>query len=176
VIAGGDAELAQLVGRDAGGAYGLGGGDLHRSLGSPPPRATMQRLPLDALRVRCDDAEWLAVAHVVVRDSWWRGPLIAVLNCAYVGRWNVSPRAHPNDGRLDVVEVSADMSVRQRLQARRRLPLGAHLPHPNITVRTAESQTWSFDAPRHVFVDGVGRGRAARLSVGISPDHFSIHI
>lgn len=176
MVAGSDAELAQLVARDPSGAYGIRGGDLHRSLGAPPPRETTQQLPLDALRVRCDDVEWLAVAHVVVRDSWWRGPLLAVLNCAYVGHWNVSPRAHPNDGRFDVVEVTADMSVRQRLQARRRLPLGAHLPHPNITARTAESQTWSFGAPRHVFVDGLGLGRVVRLTIEISPDHFSIHI
>jgi YegS C-terminal NAD kinase beta sandwich-like domain len=175
VLAGSDAELAQLVARDAGGAYGLGGGDLHRSLGAPPPREPMQRLPMDALRVRLDGDEWLAVAHVVARDGWWRGPLLGVLNCAYVGDWNAAPRAHPNDGRFDVVEVSAAMSVRQRLQARRRLALGTHVPHPQIAVRTAESAVWSFGAPRDVYVDGVRRGRATRLEIAISPDHFSIH-
>ncbi|HEX6657290.1 MAG TPA: hypothetical protein VF065_04360, partial [Ilumatobacter sp.] len=54
VVAGSDAELAQLVARDAARAYGLGGGDLHRSLGAPAPREPMQRLPIDALRVRLD--------------------------------------------------------------------------------------------------------------------------
>jgi hypothetical protein len=176
VFAGSDAELAQLVAGDAGGAYGLDGGDLHRSLGRPPRREPMQRLPMDALRVRLDDVEWLAVAHVVARDGWWRGPLLGVLNCAYVGDWNAAPRAHPNDGRFDVVEVSAAMSLRQRFQARRRLPLGIHVPHPQIAVRTAESAVWNFDAPRDVYVDGVGRGRVTRLEIAISPDHFAIHM
>jgi hypothetical protein len=176
VVADGDAELAQLVARDASGAFGVGGGDLHRSLGAPPGRDPMQRLTVDALRVRIDDQEVLAVAHVVARTGWWRGPLLAVLNCPYVGAWHVAPRAHPNDGRFDVVEVGAGMSVRQRLHARRRLPLGDHLPHPQITVRTAESDAWTFQSPRDIYVDGVRRGRTTRLAVVISPDHFGIYI
>jgi hypothetical protein len=176
VVAGSDAELAELVTRDAAGVYGLRAGDLHRSLGAPPERATMQLLPLDALLVRLDDEEALAVAHVVARNGWWHCPLLAAVNCAYVGEWNVAPRAHPNDGRFDVVEVSADMSSRQRLQARRRLPLGTHLPHPDIAMRTAESMAWTFDEPRDVYLDGIRRGRATRLAIEISPDHFSIHM
>jgi hypothetical protein len=176
VFAADDAELAQLVARDAAGAYGLRGGDLHRSLGAPPNRDTTQRIPIDALRVRLDDRELLAVAHVVARNGWWRGALLAVLNCPYIGEWDVAPRAHPNDGRFDIVEVGAGMSRRQRLQARRRLPLGTHVPHPAIEVRMAESATWTFDAPREVFVDGVPRGRATRLEITISPDHFSIYM
>jgi putative lipid kinase YegS-like protein len=175
VIAAGDAELARLIAADPSGAYGLGGGDLFRSLGSPPLRASMQLLPVDALRVRVDDQELLAVAHVVARIGWWRGPLLAVCNCAYLGAWNVAPRAHPNDGHFDVVEVAETMSLRQRWQARRRLPLGTHLPHPAIAVRTAESAAWSFDPPRTIYLDGVERGRASRLEITISPDHFSIH-
>jgi diacylglycerol kinase family enzyme len=176
VVAGSDAELAAMVVADPRGAYGLGGGDLHRSLGAPSHAATMQRLPIDALRVHLDEAEWLAVAHVVVRDGWWRGPLLAVLNCGYVGTWDVAPRAHPNDGRFDVVDVEPGMSIRQRLAARRRLPLGTHVPHPQIAVRTAEREVWTFDEPRTVYVDGVRRGRAARLEIAILADHFSIHM
>jgi hypothetical protein len=176
VLVADDAELARLVARDPAGAYGLRGGDLHRSLGAPPPQDTTQRLPIDGLRVRFDDREHVAVAHVVARNGWWRGPLLAVLNCAYVGEWNVAPRAHPNDGHFDVVEVDADMSIRQRLQARRRLPLGTHVPHPQIDLRTAQSATWSFDSPRDVYLDGMSSGRATRLEITIAPDHFSIHI
>ena len=176
IVAATDAELARLVAADPGGAYGLGGGDLHRSLGSPPPRDDMQLLPMDALRVRFDDEEMLAVAHVVARNGWWRGALLGVLNCAYVGEWNVAPRAHPNDGRFDVVEVGAEMSLRQRLQARRRLPHGNHVPHPAIVTRTSESATWTFEQPRDVFVDGLRRGRAARVEITIAADHFAIHM
>jgi hypothetical protein len=176
VFADDDASLAQLVARDTARAYGLRGGDLHRSLGAPPEREATQRLPIDALRVRLDDQEWVAVAHVVARNGWWRGALLAVLNCPYIGEWDVAPRAHPNDGHFDIVEVRAGMSLRQRLQARRRLPLGNHVPHPEIEMRTAESATWNFDAPRDVYVDAVPRGRATRLEIAISPDHFSIYM
>jgi hypothetical protein len=176
VLAADDAALAQLVADDAAGAYGVRGGDLHRSLGAPPQRDTMQQLPIDALRVRLDEEEWLAVAHVVGRNGWWRGALLAVLNCAYVGDWNVAPRAHPNDGHFDIVEVGAEMSIRQRLHARRRLPAGNHVPHPEIEVRTAESATWSFDTPRDVYIDGVRRGTVTRLEIAILPDHFSIYM
>ena len=176
VVAAGDAELAQLVTDDPAGAFGVSGGDLHHSLGAPPARTEMRLLPLDALLVRVDDEDMLAVAHVVARNSWWRGPLLAILNCGDIGTWNVAPRAHPNDGRFDVVEVSAAMSLRQRRQARRRLPLGTHVPHPAITTRTAAHGVWTFDSPRHIAVDGVPRGRATRLEITLSPDHFSIHI
>lgn len=180
MVATSDAELAQLVIDDARGAYGLSGGDLHRSLGAPPARSSpgedLRRLPLDALRVRTDDREMLAVAHVVARNGWWRGQLLAILNCADVGNWNVAPRAHPNDGRFDVVTVDAAMSLRQRWQARRRLPLGTHVPHPAIDTKTAETGAWDFARPREVYVDGVRCGRATRLEVTIAPDHFSIHI
>ena len=171
-----DAELAQLVEADPRGAYGLGGGDLSRSLGSPPARNDMQLIPMDALQVRVDEQEMLAVAHVVARNGWWRGALLGVLNCAYIGDSNVAPRAHPNDGHFDVIEVSDAMTIRQRWQARRRLPLGTHVPHPAIVLRTAESAVWSFEQPREVCVDGVHRGRATRLEVAVAPDHFSIHM
>ena len=176
VVAATDAELARLVEADPGGTYALGGGDLHRSLGSPPPRDEMQLLPMDALRVRFDDEEMLAVAHVVARNGWWRGALLAVLNCGDIGEWNVAPRAHPNDGHFDIVEVGAEMSLRQRFQARRRLPHGNHVPHPAIAVRTSESELWTFEQPRDVYVDGVHRGRATRIAIAILPDHFSIHM
>jgi hypothetical protein len=177
IVAATDARLAQLVDADPAGRYGLSGGDLHRSLGSPPARDDMQLLPMDALRVRFDEEEdAIAVAHVVARDGWWRGALLGVVNCAFIGDWNVAPRAHPNDGHFDVVEVSSTMTIRQRLEARRRLPHGNHLPHPAIAVRTAESGVWIFEQARDVYLDGVRRGRTTRLEITISPDHFSIHM
>jgi hypothetical protein len=171
-----DATLARLVVADPHGRYGLSGGDVFRSLGSPEPRDPVQRLPMDALAVTVDGRELLAVAHVVARRGWWRGPLLAVMNADHVGEWNVAPRAHPNDGRADVVEVDAAMSLRHRWQARGRLPQGTHVPHPNIHVRTATEGAWTFPAPVRVWVDGVEIGRAERLALRVLPDHFEIHV
>jgi len=176
VVAGTDAELAALVTRDPAGSYGLNGGDLYRSLGAPPARDPMQRLPVDALLVDLDDERRLAVAHVVARNGWWTGRIVVASNCGYVGEWNVAPRAHPNDGRVDVIDVDPKMPVRQRLQARRRLRLGTHLPHPLLTTRVVGSAVWTFDAPTTVYVDGVRHGRCSWLGVEVSPDHFAIYL
>lgn len=176
VVAGSDAELGELVAADPSRPYGIAGGDLYRSLGEPPERHDMQRLPMDAMRVEIDGRSLLAVAHVVARNSWWSGRIVAVVNAGHVGEWNVAPRAHPNDGRLDVIDVAPTMTWRQRLQARRRLPLGAHLPHPSISARTVESVSIRFDRPTRIDVDGVGRGQGEQLTVTVLPDHFAILI
>lgn len=176
VVATDDAALARLVLADPHGCYGLSGGDVFRSLGSPEPRDPVQRLPMDALAVTIDDRELLAVAHVIVRRGWWRGGLLAVMNADHVGVWNVAPRAHPNDGRFDVVEVDAAMSLRHRWQARGRLSHGTHVPHPDIGVRTATDGSWAFAGPRNVWIDGVAIGATTRLTVSVLPDHFEIHV
>jgi hypothetical protein len=174
-----DAELASWVSADPGGAYGVAGGDLHRTVGTPRAAgATAHRLPIDVLDVATDGRRHLAVAHVVVRRphpwGWWRGPATAVCNVDHVGRWNVAPRAHPNDGRFDVVEVAARMRLRDRWEARRRLPTGSHVPHPAIALRTATDWTWTGAA--HVWVDGVDTGPATEVTVRILPDASAIHV
>jgi hypothetical protein len=68
--------------------------------------------------------------------------------------WDVSPRAHPGDGRVDVVRVDRAMSLRDRRTANQRLPLGAHLPHPYISVRQATSVDLMWQRPTRVWLDG----------------------
>lgn len=149
-------------------------GDLHRSVGSPTERSLMQELPIDVLDVDVDGVGHLAVAHVIVRASWWRGAVVAALNVDHVGDWDVAPRAHPNDGRLDVVEVDSSMSLRQRWQARSRLPHGTHLPHPAIAVRSASEVAWTFEPPLPVWLDGERLTPARSVSVRIRPDAATI--
>lgn len=175
-VVGSDADLARAAEDATGSVFALSDGDLHRSLGSPQlgDRVVLQRLEIDGLLVELDGQPSLAVAHVVVRRRWWRGPLLAVMNCDHLGAWNVAPRAHPNDGRFDVVEVAASMPLRARWEARRRLPAGTHVPHPDITVTTGTQRTWQFDPPLGVWVDGVDRGRHTALTVTIAPDRLAI--
>lgn len=173
VVAADDADLARLV--VAGRAEaGVAAGDLHRSLGSPTARAELQRLPMDVLLVRMDGREAIAVAHVVAQRSWWRGRVVFVMNVDHAGTWNVAPRAHPNDGRLDVVEIEPSLSMRARLEARRRMPHGTHVPHPSISVRRATAAAWDFDRPMPVRIDGIAAGRCRRLEVECEPDRFEL--
>jgi hypothetical protein len=168
---------------------GLLGGDLMRAVGGTGDAARFERdacalLPVDVLRVEIpadadgdptavDDTTW-AVAHVVVRRSWWRGEVLALVNAQFVGTWDVAPRSHPNDGRVDVVRVDAAMGVRARLQAHRRLRSGTHVPHPAITIRQVPQIDLRFDRPVDVHVDGKRWRRTRALRCVVERDATTV--
>jgi len=91
-------------------------------------------------------------------------------NVAHLGSWDVAPRAHPNDGRLDVVAVAATMSMRARRQARRRLRTGSHLPHPEITVTRTTTASCRPERGAVVIIDGGPARRATLVTVTVAPD------
>jgi hypothetical protein len=178
---GGDAELAAAYAGGETGPFAVGAGDLWRAVGAPGGPTYRHVVPVDVLEVRLDGGEGvLAVAHVVARRpgrlGWWRGRILAICNVDYVGEWNVAPRAHPNDGRADVVEVAGMMPWRARWQAWRRLPQGAHVPHPAISTRSVREATFEFDTPVAVWLDGVRTGTASTLTVKVRPDAFELYI
>lgn len=172
-----DHELADWVAVEPAGAFAVSGGDLHRTVGAPARVGDpAHRLPIDVLDVETDRSAHLAVAHVVIRRRWWRGPVVFVCNVGHVGAWNVAPRAHPDDGRLDVVTFEPEMRLRDRWEARRRLPTGTHIPHPSISVRTATEWTWSDRAGARVWVDGVAIGERSHIAVTVLPDATAVHV
>lgn len=176
IVAASDRQLARYVAQRVELPLGVSSGDLFRTVGATSGRVEVVRLPIDVLRVDADGQTHFAVAHVIARRSWWRHEIVAAVNVDHVGEWNVAPRAHPNDGRFDVVEVDRAMTVRQRLQARARLKQGTHVPHPRITTRTATESTWDFDRPAQLWLDGERAGSVRQLSVAIVPDAFAIHV
>ena len=128
------------------------------------------------MTVVADGRRLTAVAHVVARGrTWWRGPIVAVMNAERIGRVGRRPRAHPNDGQLDVVEVDAAMSLRARWQARRRLPNGTHVPHPAIAMSRAKQRSWTFERPLRLWVDGVEHGTVRSLGVAIEADGVIVY-
>lgn len=156
----------------------LRGGDLARTLGATGPRdrARLNELPIDLLEVRLDGAApVVACAHVVarsplIRGSWWRGPVLAVMNAEFLGEYDVAPRGHPNDGRVETFLVDAAMSLRDRLAARRRLATGTHVPHPAIATRSVRTATWTFPSDLRVSIDHQDAGRARTIEVTVRPD------
>jgi diacylglycerol kinase family enzyme len=94
------------------------------------------------------------------------------MNAAFLGRWNVAPRAHPGDGRLDVLE--ARLPFADRVKAWRRLPTGTHVPHPDIRERRLRSAEWRFDPPVTVWIDGEPVGRCRHLVIGVEPDRLEV--
>jgi YegS C-terminal NAD kinase beta sandwich-like domain len=170
-----DAELAALVARRDTRPLHLIGGDLLATLGGPGP--TSRRVPIDVVTIDADGRHMTAIAHVVARSrTWWGGPIVAVMNAERIGAWDAAPRAHPNDGKLDVVEVDASMGVRARWQARLRLPTGIHVPHPAIRMVRVTARTWTFERPLRLWVDGVEHGTVRSLGVAIEPDGASIYL
>lgn len=178
---GSDAELAAALDRREAQPLLLRGGDLFRAVGAPSASApTSVRLPVDVLRVDAGGHTLTAVAHVIARRAgrlgWWRGAILCIMNAEHLGRADVAPRAHPNDGRFDVVEVSASMSLRSRWQAWRRLGTGTHLPHPEIATRRGRREEFRFDRPLMLYVDGVERGVVRSFTVSVVPDAAVIHV
>jgi hypothetical protein len=159
-------------------AIGLLGGDLCRTLGGPGDEERL-RSP-DAVRVKVDVGEVLLdgrlhvfVAHLVARTRWWSHALVA-MNAQFLGPWVLGPRAHPNDGLLDVYQ--ADLSPADRLKVRARVRHGAHLPHPGIKERRTSAVQVELERPRPVYLDGELWGTARTLSIRVEPDALTVVI
>lgn len=160
---------------------GLLHGDLARTCGATGRRERFrdggQRLPVDVVEVLVDGALDLFVAHLVIRSrwsrgGWWHGPTTAVMNAQFIGSWDVAPRSHPNDGRVDV--VSADLPFGDRLKARSRLSTGTHLPHPGISVRRTSGVQLDVPAGASVWLDGEPIGPTRALSLRVVPDAVTV--
>ena len=178
-----DAELfALLNGPNPPPEVGLAGGDLARTVGASGDRARLDEgasavvLPVDVGVAVHDGGTHRFSAHAVARRSWWIGPVVGVLNAQFVGVWDVAPRSHPNDGWLDVVEVDPSMGVRQRWSARRRLPTGAHVPHPAIRTQRVRDAEWTFRQPVRLWLDDVGFAATTHLRVRVEPDALTVYV
>jgi hypothetical protein len=156
---------------------GLIGGDLCRTLGG---RGDPQRLRSPAAHtVSCDlgsvlvdgKLEWF-VAHVIARRSWWRGRTLAVMNAQWLGSWDLGPRSHPGDGRLDVSD--ADLSLGDRIKARTRLRTGTHVPHPGIATSQVTSAIFDLAPGLDIWIDGEKVDRATHLAVRVEPDALTV--
>ena len=125
------------------------------------------RVRVDAGAALVDGRLCWFVAHLVARRSWWRGRVLVVANAAFMGSANVAPRAHPGDGRLDVLDT--ELRLGARIRAKSRLAAGAHVPHPDIAQRRVAAAQFDLDPALDVYGDGLRLGRAAAVSVRVEP-------
>jgi hypothetical protein len=182
VVAASDREVSRLVERAwsdnvALPEVGLTGGDLRRALGGRRNSRHLQGdddvagASIDVGAVIVDGRRFAFVAHVIARSRWWSPPVFAVMNSEWLSDWIVAPRAHPGDGYFDLVE--ARLSVGDRIKARRRLPMGTHVPHPSIHVRRITATEITFGTKRAIYVDGENVGAAAAMR--IECQHEALH-
>lgn len=161
---------------------GLTGGDLHRTLGSPRHDAddlragSGMRLPVDVVEVDLRRPDGTVsrhrfASHLVARARPGRPfevPTYVAMNGSFVGPANLGPRAHPGDGIVDITEGTLPRGDRRA--ARRRLPLGTHIPHPDLRTRRAATDEVEFGAVYEVSLDGDRPMDATALELRCSPD------
>lgn len=156
---------------------GLLGGDLCRTVGGTGSVERIRtpdavHLPVDVGRVLVDGSLHHFVAHLVARRRWWRGEFLVAMNAQWLGAWDLGPRAHPGDGRLDLTWGSLPWA--QRIEARRRVRTGDHLPHPNLTHRRLSHHSAHFDRPVGVWLDGEPVGEGRDLVIGVEPSALTV--
>jgi diacylglycerol kinase family enzyme len=181
IIVGSDAEAraALEAARREGRPYpvlGLLGGDLARTLAAPGDARRLRSpgavtFPIDLGQVLVDGRLHLFVAHLVARNRWWTRTVVA-MNAQWLGHWNLGPKAHPNDGLLDTYDARLRPSDLAKI--RRRLPAGAHLPHPRIEQRRAAAVQFDLDRPLPVWLDGEQVDEGRTLSVRLEPDALRV--
>lgn len=167
---------------DAGGPVAPTSGDLHRTVGGRNIDGLDEvlELPIDLLDVAIDSGTHRACAHVQLRrprwrGGWWAGPVLMVMNAEFIGNWQIAARGHPNDGRAESCGWGADFGIRQRFEARRRLPTAAHVPHPAITTGSFRERSWTFDEPLDVLIDSTRVGTTRSLQVSVVADAAVIY-
>ncbi|MGK2958366.1 MAG: hypothetical protein ACSLFB_08220 [Acidimicrobiales bacterium] len=158
---------------------GLLGGDLCRTLGGSDDPSRLRSshavtFPCDLGVAVLDGERFYFVAHIVARRQWWRGKAILAMNAAWLGGWNAGPKAHPGDALIDLYE--ADIPISQRVKVRARLPLGAHLPHPAIRGRRANTHDLTLKQPLPVYLDGQRLGTFSHIELSLEPDALTIVI
>lgn len=156
---------------------GLLGGDLARTCGSMGVLDRLhgseaQTLPVDLCEVLVDGSLHFFVAHLVARRSWVRGPIVMVMNAQYRGDWNVAPKSHPNDGKVEV--FTADPSLGDRWKALPRLKTGTHLPHPDIALERTSGIQIDLEPGTKVWLDGESVGPAKTMSIRVVPDALTV--
>ena len=149
--------------------------DLLAQLGLVGPRqpAERHRYPFDlGVVVGDDEVERPFLTHILAHRPLWAGEFAVVMNVGWRGNWYLGPRAHPNDGLADI--TVGRLSWRQRLAARRRVPTGSHLPHPDLQYLRRPQWGHEFPTPVRLEVDGRRCGSTRTLSVRIEPDCLAV--
>lgn len=178
-----DAEIAQCSPEDF---IAVGGGDIYTTLGSPSFVSESDEctlLPMDALQVKillsdasdksCTAASCIEVGSLISPLKF--GRYICVTNGGIVSGRNFAPRAHPNDGRLDIMQIAEAMSFRDRLTAKKKALTGTHVPHPSISLRQEETFSAKRSGEREKLrIDGVTVANWIEVSVSIVPDYWQI--
>ncbi len=172
-----DAEAASLVGGPHG-VIGVAAGDLARTLGIKVPydRTTPKHLvPIDAIQIELDDgSSHTCLAHAVLGNLVAHQHSAALMNAAFIGRRNIAPRAHPGDGKVDVVTLG--LRLGDRIKAWQRMVTGTHVPHPDIDVVRSAAGRVELPQRHKVRIDGQLCGRSRTMTFQVIPEAIVVAV
>tara|TARA_B100000579_G_scaffold37357_1_gene26116 strand:- start:12579 stop:13190 length:612 start_codon:yes stop_codon:yes gene_type:complete len=156
---------------------GLQGGDLYESLGGRGAGEIQSDkdtvgLKLDLGQVVIGQSSYLFASYCKISKPLKPWSTIWAINSPIIGHRRISPKSHPADGLLDIVEFS--LSFRQSLKAYKRSTSGDHLPHPNI--KTSKKRTYTINArgTGRVVIDGKKITYSKEASVSVIPHAIAV--
>ena len=158
-------------------------GDVQRDLTSHATHLDQQmtRVDLDLLQIDyrtvASGENSLQIVVAGTLSLQLRTPLSTFLIISNSGYWrerDLLPRAHPNDGFVDVLEVDPNITARQRALAWRRSKTGSHLPHPHLRVSRTTDFQWS-GRPSNMIADGVAFNEVVWLQCTVLADAMDIY-
>lgn len=151
-------------------------GDIPRVLGvlDRPRNAECLRVVIDAIVVSYTDAAGLehtdvCIASLSIARRFFRGAISVVTNSGYWRKHEVAPRAHLNDGKLDIFEVSGAMRWNQRRMMWQKAKVGSHLPHPLLSYSQGDFFHWK-GSPQRLVIDGEYVGMVTNVSCRVQSD------
>jgi hypothetical protein len=115
------------------------------------------------------------IGRAFISEKLFFGRTIAVLNSSFVGNRDWAPKAHPNDGKLDLVELDGSMNVRQRLTALKLMKSGSHLPHPKIRYNQLSEYEYATDRSASLSIEGVRIGSIRHCFFRVLPDAVNLY-
>ncbi|MFM8954990.1 MAG: hypothetical protein ACKOH9_04280 [Actinomycetota bacterium] len=115
------------------------------------------------------------VGQAVLGNGFFRGRTVGVFNVSFHAGRDWAPRAHPNDGKMDVVEFAKDMKFAQRFAAYRKLKTGSHLPHPDVSYH--QSTAYEYDDLRatRLTVDSLDLGAVKTCTFQVIVDAVTLY-
>ena len=158
--------------------FGLLGGDLWRTLGGRRAEERLYggeatTLDIDLGCALLDGKIFWFCAHMFI-GSKLKGEKIFISNVAHYGKTNPAPKAHPGDGKFDMLEVK--LSPFETFKAVKRVSAGTHIPHPGIKYRQVSSEQFSFGKKLSIEIDGKNIGKYSTVSIRIENEALRVVI
>ena len=158
--------------------FGLLGGDLWRTLGGRRAEERLYggeatTLDVDLGCALLDGKIFWFCAHMFI-GSKLKGEKIFISNVAHYGKTNPAPKAHPGDGKFDMLEVK--LSPLQTFKAVKRVSAGTHIPHPGIKYKQVSSEQFSFGKKLSIEIDGKNIGKFSTVSIRIENEALRVVI